>query len=280
MRVILALLATSAAAIFVAAPANAEEPNPRALALQKPAAWGTVLGRVVFDGDDPPLRVVPMLGPQPRVAPPPGNPAGVPLPVLIVEDSLIIGENRGLANAFAYLRSKPSRVHPAEAQAPPRKYSFEANNLRFEPHALIMTRRDKLALGNRTNEPLNIHYQGSDPFNLLLKADETKEWQIKQTENVPQTVRSNIKQWMSGCILVRDDSYGSVTNERGLFVIANLPLNEPLELQLWHERAGYLRNITSTTAHKTSPVGQLRITLTDAVTDLGEFRVPPELFKE
>ncbi len=281
MRSKLALLAILVVAIFVAAPANAVEPNPRVPAPQQPAAWGTVLGRIVFDGDDlPPLRVVPMIGPRQRMAPPPGNPAGVPIPVQIVEDSLLVGENRGIANAFVYLRSKPSRVHPAEAQTPPRKHELTAGLLRFEPHAMFVRRGDTLAMKNTSDQPLNVKMHGNSPFNLLVQHGGTREWTVKESDSLPQQLDSNIQQWMRGVILVRDDSYGCVTNERGMFVIANLPLNEPLDLQLWHERAGYLRNVTSTTDHKTSPVGQLKLTLTEAVTDLGEFRVPPSLFRE
>jgi hypothetical protein len=79
---------------------------------------------------------------------------------------------------------------------------------------------------------------------------------------------------------VRDNSYADLTNERGLFVIANLPRGETLDLQLWHERAGNLRLLVSSTEQRTSPVGQVRLTLTDAVTDLGEFRVPAAMFQE
>ena len=278
MRVLLLLLATLLAADSFAPATLAEEASPRAA---KPAAeWGTVLGRITFDGDEAPLRVVPMRGPHVRVAPPPGNPNGVPVPQYIVEDSLLVGENRGLTNAFVYLRSKPSRVHPADEQAPPRKIELTAGLLRFEPHALCARRGDTLVMKNVSREPLNIKMHGNSEFNMLIPHDNSREWELKGANSMPQLLDSNIMQWMKGVLLIRDDSYASITNKRGIFVIANLPLNEPLDLQLWHERAGYLRNVTSTTGHKTSAVGQIRITLTDAVTDLGEFRIPADLFKE
>lgn len=278
MRPFLTLLAALLAANSLASAALAQEANlsPRAA---NPAAWGTVLGRITFDGDEAPLRVVLMRGPQPRAAPPPGNPAGVPIPVHIVEDSLLVGENRGLANAFVYLRSKPSRIHPTEAATPPRKHELTAGLLRFEPHALFARRGDTLVMKNVGKEPLNIKMHGNSEFNMVVAVDKDREWTLNGANSMPQPLDSNIMQWMKGYLLVRDDSYGSITNERGVFVIANLPLNEPLDLQLWHERAGYLRNVTSTTGYKTSPVGQLKITLTDEVTDLGEFRVPAALFK-
>jgi len=246
----------------------------------QPHAWGTVLGRIVVDGDPPPLRVVAKRGPQQRMAPPPDNPAGVPLPVHIVEDSLLLGEQGELANAFVYLRSKPTRVHPADEKLAPRKIEFVAGEQRFEPHSLLARRGDTLVLKNKGKDPLNIKMHGNSEFNILVPVETSKDWTLKEADSLPQQIDSNILQWLRGVLLVRDNSYADITNTRGLFVIANLPLGEPLDLQLWHERAGYLRNITSTTGHKTSPVGQVRLTLTDAVTDLGEFPVPAELFKE
>jgi hypothetical protein len=280
MRATLALLATLVAAFFAAASTYAGEPNQRVPAPQKPAAWGTVLGRIVIDGEAPPLRVVPMSGPRQRMAPPPGNPAGVPLPVHLIEDSLLVGENHGLANAFVYVRSQPSIVHPAEAQAPARKHELTAGLLRFEPHALFLRCGDTLVLKNVSDQPLNVKMHGNSEFNLLVAREGTREWTLKEANSMPLPLDSNIQQWMKGYLLVRDNSYGCITNERGMFVIANLPLHEPLDLQFWHARAGYLRNVTSTADHKTSPVGQMRITLTEAVTDLGEFRVTASLFQE
>ena len=271
MRALLKLLAIFVTASLATATANAAD---------APAAWGTVLGRITFDGDEAPLRVVPLRGPHVRVAPPPGNPNGVPVPQYIVEDSLLVGENRGLANAFVYLRSKPSRVHPADEKAPPRKITLSAGKLRLEPHALFARRGDTLVMKNTGREPLNIKMHGNSEFNMVVPAEGNREWKLDGSNSLPQPLDSNILQWMRGYLLIRDDSYNSISNERGLFVIANLPLGEPLNLQLWHERAGYLRNITSTTGHKTSPVGQLKITLTEEVTDLGEFQVPAELFKD
>ncbi len=171
-------------------------------------------------------------------------------------------------------------MHPAEAKPAPRKIELTANQTRFEPHALLARRGDTLVLKNRGTDPLNFKMHGGSAFNLLVKTEETREWTLKEADTLPQQVDSNILQWMRGLILIRDGSYADITTERGAFVIANLPLHESLELQLWHERAGYLRNITSTTGHKTSPVGQIRITLTDEVTDLGEFPVPGNMFKE
>lgn len=280
MRALLTLLIAFAVLRWVTPQTKAQELKARDQDTPKPAAWGIVLGRIVLAGEEPPLRIVPMLGPRQRMAPPPGNPAGVPLPVHLVEDSLLVGENRGLANAFVYLRSKPSRVHPAEATTPPRKHELTAGLLRFEPHALFVRRGDTLVLKNTSDQPLNVKMHGSSEFNLLVPREGTREWTLKESALMIQQLDSNILQWMKGWLLVRDNSYGCITNERGMFVIANLPLHEPLDLQLWHERAGYLRHLTSTTEHRTSPVGQLQITLSDAVTDLGEFRVPTSLFQE
>ncbi len=77
---------------------------------------------------------------------------------------------------------------------------------------------------------------------------------------------------MQAKLLVRDNPYFCVTDERGIFCIPNLPENEELEFQFWHERVGYLRNIKSDAeTFTTNEKGRLQTKLMQPVTDSGEF---------
>ena len=85
-----------------------------------------------------------------------------------------------------------------------------------------------------------------------------------------------IHPWMRGYLLLRDNPYMAKSDADGRFRIENLPVGEH-EFQLWHERAGYLRDVAvgATTADRR---GRLTVTIEPAENDLGEVVLDEELF--
>lgn len=249
--------------------------TPIAHAAEAPVAWGTILGRVVYDGKGqiPAPRMVPI-----NKAPVPG------LPAEIDDESLVVNkQNSGLANVFVYLRSKPRQIHPAILNAPPEKKTLTSQNFRFEPHALALWKNDDLELVNALpGQGQNVNYGSAvQGFNVLLAPGGrvTKNFQVG--ENLPQMISSNIYPWMSAKLLVRDNPYFCVTNERGIFCIPNLPTNETHEFVFWHERCGYMGGLANQAPNPNHQVvlnakGRLVITLIEPVLDLGEFLVDPK----
>jgi hypothetical protein len=233
--------------------------------------WGTILGRVVYDGKPPVLKnllvnkdVIP--GKEPKVP----------------DESLVVGKNGGLANVFVFLRSKPSQIHPGYTKSEPKKVLFEAKDYRFVPHALGLWTHDILDYQNR--EPFGMNLNDNSPIEahgLLLAAKENHDVRYKLPSNLPHIFSCNIHPWYKANCLVRDNPYFCVTDERGIFCIPNLPTNEDAEFTFWHERVGYLKNIKSDVpAYTTTDKGRLQTKLTQPVTELGEFKIDPALFKE
>jgi hypothetical protein len=262
MRVMLVLLATMVVALMAAGPVNAAKP-----------AWGTILGRVVYDGKGkiPAPRMITINNAIPGV------------PAAIDDESLVIGKNGGLANVFVYLRSKPRQTHPGYINAPPQKQTLTSRNFRFEPHAQALWNNDELELINaNAARGHNFNYSSANQgWSDLLGPNGRVTKILRMGENLPQTVNCNIHPWMSAKLLVRDNPYFCVTDECGIFCIPNLPTNETHEFVFWHERSGYLggmANQASDPAQKfvLNPKGRLMVTLTEPVLDLGEFLADPK----
>lgn len=237
-----------------------------------PQQWGTTLGRVVYDGKPPKQVMMPTLDKLEST----NGPKEVP------DESLVVGKNGGLANVFVYLRSKPSAIHPDFIQAEPKKILFEAKNARYIPHGLGIWTQDILDYHNREAYGISPSFQSaSQGFMVWLDRDQKKEMKFQKSENVPSSFMSNTHPWMQAKLLVRDNPYFCVTNERGNFCIPNLPANEELEFVFWHERVGYLKNLKSDVASfTTNEKGRLQTKLTQPVSDLGEFKIDPTVFKE
>jgi hypothetical protein len=241
--------------------------------------WGTILGRIVYDGKGkiPAPRMIPT-----NKAPAPGMPAAV------ADESLIVSkQNSGLANVFVYLRTKPSKIHPGYEQGAAQVQTLRHKDFRYMPHALAIWKKDSLEIRNEENTGVNVVYNSvAQGFNVLISppgigvANNVEKKQFNVGEHRPGNLWDGIHPWMIGQLFVRDNPYFCVTDERGIFCIPNMPANEELEFQFWHERAGYLRNIKSDVAEFTfNDNGRLQMKLTQPVTDLGEFRIDPKLLE-
>lgn len=266
MRAMLTLLAALVALNGVARIDYAAEEQP---------AWGTILGRIIYDGKGqiPAPRMVSI-----NKAPVPGMPAAID------DESLVVNkQNSGLANVFVYLRSKPRQIHPGYINAPPQKQTLTSRNFRYEPHAQVLWTNDELELVNaNAAQGVNPNYSSAiQGWSALLTPAGRVTKKLGIGENLPQTVSCNIHPWMSAKLLVRDNPYFCVTDERGIFCIPNLPMNEQLEFQFWHERCGYMIGMANQPPNPAQKFilnakGRLTVTLTEPVLDLGEFLADPK----
>jgi hypothetical protein len=70
-----------------------------------------------------------------------------------------------------------------------------------------------------------------------------------------------------------------VSGPDGSFEIANLPVGE-IELQLWHEKAGYIGEITLGGKAEKTAKGRKKVKVAAAGTDLGEMVLNASLFSK
>jgi plastocyanin len=232
--------------------------------------WGTLKGRFVLGGDaaaPAPLTVdkdVQVCGQHKLVA-----------------EELVVGEGKGVANVVVFVRDKSVKVKPElAAAAKEAKPVLDNQNCRFEPHVLFVQAGQELVIKNSdtVGHNSNIATVKNAPSNNLIPAGGEVKATFTKDEAVPAQVTCNIHPWMKGWIVVRDNPYAAVSKADGSFEIADLPAEE-VELQFWHEKAGYLGEMTIGGKKETAKKGRMKKAIKAGDNDLGEIVLDAGLFK-
>ena len=231
--------------------------------------WGTLTGRLVLDGAAPDPAAI-NVSKDPEYC---GQ-------YNLVEETVVIGKEGGLTNAFVYLylkRGKTVPVHPDLEAIPAEPAVLNNKGCRFEPHALLLRTGQKLRvqssdpIGHNTNLTLirGIGFNQSVPMaNPLIKT-------FDKSEPFPMSVVCNIHPWMKAHILIRDNPYMAITGEDGSFEIKNMPAGEH-EFIFWHESMGNLKNVSLGSSGKTSRKGRAKLKIPAGGTlELGDIKIAP-----
>lgn len=213
---------------------DAAEPEANAEAATAAATtsegWGTITGKLVFEGSPPAPKMLPTGGKDPAAC----HPSGIP------DDSLLVdAASKGIKNVVIYAR-KVSRISDSYAATESTPVDFDQKNCQFLSRVTAL----------RTSQPLNI--KNSDPVahntsitppadkgaNPLLPAAASQTYQFGRQQNVPVPVTCSIHPWMKAYVLPRENPYFAVTDANGEFKLDQLPAGEEIEFQVWHERSG------------------------------------------
>lgn len=222
--------------------------------------WGTVKGRFLFGPRPDPVPL--QLG---RDAARCGK---------LFDESIVVGDDGGLANVVVYLENASPPVHPRYAAAPPpAKLAFQ--KCQHTPRVQVIRTDQTLVLANedRIATNFNLAPVKAPPVNIILPAGRSQDYQITANQRAPVRSTCNIHPWVLSYVLARDNPYAAVSGKTGEFVLRDVPAGERLTLRLWHERA-------SAVPVKGSRIGRLTITvLAGETTDLGDLTVTPEMLK-
>ncbi|MCH8840196.1 MAG: hypothetical protein IH831_05880 [Planctomycetes bacterium] len=232
--------------------------------------WGTLTGRLVVDG---------------KV----GDPAAINVNKdteycgqhNLVEETVVVGEESGLTNAFVYLylkRGQTVSVHPDLESIPTEPVVLNNKGCRFEPHMLLL----------RTGQPFEVH--NSDPgighntnamllsnptFNEMISNDSPIKKTFEKAEAYPAGFTCNVHPWMKAYMLIRNNPYMAITGEDGSFEIKNIPAGEH-EFIFWHESMGNLKNVSLGSGGKTSRKGRAKLKIPAGGTlELGDIKIAP-----
>jgi len=220
--------------------------------------WGNLQGRFVVIGEAPPLAALP---------------GGIP------DESRIIDAKNNLANAFIYLRTKPTDIHinyNAPALVP---LVIDIQNSQYNPHAAVLWKQRTLLLKNSDDVGHSLNYSSMrNGFNALLAggAPPTKR-QFTKPELKPESITCNIHATMSAKLLVSDNPYGVVSTADGTFEIKDLPAGA-LEFQLWHEKCGFLKSVKYK-GGTADTKGRIKLNLQPGDNDMGDIDIPVEMLK-
>lgn len=229
--------------------------------------WASLKGRFVVDGPAPaelpihPTKDLEVCGAHP-----------------LMNESIVVGKDKGLANVVLYLRTPKVPINDEYKKTAGDKVVLDNHNCRFQPHVLGIRVGQTLLVKNSDPVAHNTKISGESlQFNQLIPVGTSLELPIDSAEAQPAGVACSIHDWMSGRLLIRPDPYFAITDDSGRFEIRNLPAGE-LEFQAWQESIGGLA--LNEPDLKWDPKGRFTVTLKNGEQrDLKDIPVPAALFQ-
>jgi plastocyanin len=246
-----------------AAVADTETPAAAAAEPAAGAGFGTIKGRVVFQGNAVSL---PALFAQGAASKDPTVCAAKE----VIPDETVIVNSGGLANVFIYLPKAPKTgVTPAPAEP----VIFDQKNCVFLPHALVVRTGQAVKVLNSDATLHNTHTypNRNSPFNQGVQPNDSTDMVYKSTENLPFMVGCDVHPWMKAYHLPVDHPFAAVSAADGTFEIKDLPSGTH-EFRVWHEKGGML-NKAQKVVVKAGETTEVEISV--GATQLGSFQGPP-----
>jgi plastocyanin len=199
----------------------------------------------------------------------------------LLAEELVVGADKGVANVVVFVRDKGVKVNPEAAKSASAKVVLDNKDCRFEPHvAFVQVGQDLVVKNSDTvGHNSNIATVKNAPSNNLIPAGGEASLKFTSDEAVPAQVTCNIHPWMKGWLLVRPNPYGAVSKADGTFEIKDLPVGE-VELQFWHEKAGYLGEMTIGGKAEKASKGRKKVAIAAGGTDLGEIVLDAAVFQK
>jgi plastocyanin len=235
------------------------------------AEWGSIKGRFVIDGMAPtPERLVVTKDQHCIDAKP-------------VNETVVVGKDGGLVNVVVFIRLPRNgkvSVHPDYEAKLKEPVKLDNNGCSFKPHVSLVRVGQPFVITNSDPVGHNTKAQlvQNASFNVIVAQGQENKLTFTKVEPMPMPVNCNIHPWMQGHVLVQDHPYMAVSADDGTFEIANVPAGKH-EFQLWHEAAGYLKNLKykGGTADRR---GRATLTIAAGQTlDLGDIKVAASSLK-
>jgi plastocyanin len=229
-----ASLATSPSAPAAPAPtataeAEATTPQPSTGSAE---GWGTLKGRVVFNGNPPEPKTLDTSSKDPQVCAKEPHKSQR----LVVDPS-----SKGVRYALVYI-PKPTRVNPeAKSAAAQQPVEFDQKSCVFIPHVLAAMKGEKIVLksSDPVNHNINAKLRVNAPYNNILSEGKAVDFEPPAAERGPVEVTCDIHNWMKAYWLILDNPYFAVTDEQGNFEIKNVPAGTQ-KVVVWQEAVAYV----------------------------------------
>jgi plastocyanin len=231
--------------------------------------WGNLKGRFIYDGAAPAPKALTIDKDQ-QVC---GNKG-------LVDESLLVGPNGGLANVAIWIKSKV-KAHPDYDKTADATVVLDNKGCRFEPHVAAVRVGQTLQIKNSDPVAHNTNIAGRFlQTNPLIAAGSTSDVKVEAAENVPAMVSCNIHPWMKARVVLKSSPYVAVSGKDGSFEIKNLPAGE-LEFVVYHERSGYVTDAELKSGKATWPKGAVKFTIEPGKdTDLGDIKLAAAQFNK
>ena len=226
--------------------------------------WGKVAGRITVTGDVPKIRALQITHDEEFCG-----------QFKLTDQSLqVSAKNQGLANAVIWLSTKEQIPVHQSRQDLSEPVMMDNQNCLFVPRILPLRAGQFLHVTNSDSIPHNvsIYARRNLPVNLQVPDNKPLKKSFAKPELLPVRVDCSSHAWMRAYLVITDHGCVAVTDENGRFEIPNVPYGE-WEFRMWHERPGYLNEITVDGIAKTLKRGTLTIAVDGATVDVGQIRV-------
>jgi hypothetical protein len=207
--------------------------------------WGTIKGRVVFDGQPPkPEKVeVPADNKDREFCLSQGP--------IYKEEWVVNPDNKGVRWTIVWLAPEPGSTDPLPVNSKLKSFkpevSIDQPCCRFVPHVVCVRKGQKLLVKNSAKKAHNVRWTGNPKVvgtggNVVIPAG--KSLTIEDLSSSPKvivpivSVNCDFHKWMSAKIAVFDHPYFAVTDKDGKFEIKDAPAGT-YRLKVWHEAIGW-----------------------------------------
>ena len=228
-----------------------------------PEAWGDLTGRLIYDGTAPEREKL-VVDQDVECC---GH-------FDIRDETLMVGEDGGLANVYIYLRRKSDWISPELEENVEPEVVLDNLDCIFQPHCMkIWASKQTYRIINSDPVAQNVAFapRFDTQANIVIPVDEERTWNFRCGQNEPVPIACNYHPWESAYILPLEHPYVAITDSDGRFTIPLLPVGRH-DFQVWHERTEGLEASDWTK-------GRFTIEISEGENDLGEIRLAPELFE-
>lgn len=190
------------------------------------ATTGSLAGRVTFQGQ----------APAPAVHKVDADPACAAGGSTLADESLVIGPDGGLKNAFVYVKSG---LEGYTFDAPAGPVVVDQKGCRYEPRVIGARVGQPIEILNSDATYHNVHAMPAKngEFNLGMPQQGMK---ITETFTAPEIgvpLKCDVHGWMAAYAGIVAHPYFAVTGASGRFALPNLPPGT-YTLEIWHEKLG------------------------------------------
>ena len=228
------------------------------------AQSATLKMRFVLDGVPPaPQKVFPRGG-----------------PAVAIERLVVDPKSRGIKNVCVYAYDQLDGPPLDLDKAKPQKHSIRIQNGRFAPHLTICRVGDKLEVSNQEQgeHSVSLDFYANRKQRLTLPAGKSQAFTVNSMERGAAPVTDNMYPWMRSYVLVLTHSAAAKSGTDGSLTISDLPANSTVVFRCIHESVSQFSDIRVSGERQTWKRNLFEVSLKPGDNDLGEIRIPPEVF--
>lgn len=208
-----------------------------------PATVGTIRGKIIFEGQVP----------QPRQIPVKGNPECATLHEggVIASEEVVVKDNI-LQNVFVYVKKG---LEDYTFTAPAEPHVIENKKCVYVPHVSgVMVGQEVTFLnGDSTLHNIHAYPKESKSFNLGLPLVGMKQTKKFTAPEIMVSMKCDVHPWMLGYVGVLTHPYFQVSAADGSFELKNLPPGEYV-IEAWHEKFGIQSQSVTLGAQETKDI--------------------------